>query len=331
MARPLNRLPPLNALRAFVAAAKHLSFSRAATELHVTPAAVSQQVKQLEDHLGCMLFKRTSRTLLLTDEGQACLPGLAEAFDKLGEALGQIQLVGSSGVLAVSVAPSFAAKWLVPRLDSFQSGHPEIDVRVSASNQVVDFASDDFDCAIRYGSGNYPGLLVKKLLTEAVVPVCSPALLEAAEPLRAPAALRHHTLLHDDSPDLDPSCPDWRMWLKAASVDGVDAARGLRFNQSSLVLEAALSGRGVALAKERLASADLAAGRLVKPFGTSQPVDFAYWFVCPPPKMALTKVMMFRDWLCGQASAATAAPAVEPAIASDKVALLNRRARAAGS
>ncbi|MBL8835387.1 MAG: transcriptional regulator GcvA [Alphaproteobacteria bacterium] len=325
MARPLNRLPPLNALRAFVAAAKHLSFSKAATELHVTPAAVSQQVKQLEDQLGCMLFKRTSRTLLLTDEGQACLPGLAEAFEKLGEALGQIQLVGSSGVLAVSVAPSFASKWLVPRLDGFQSAHPEIDVRVSASNQVVDFSADDFDCAIRYGSGNYPGLVVQKLLTEAVVPVCSPALLEGPNALGAPAALRHHTLLHDDSPDLDPSCPDWRMWLKAAGVEGIDAARGLRFNQSSLVLEAALSGRGVALAKERLASADLTAGRLVKPFGAGRPVDFAYWFVCPPPKTALSKVTLFRDWLCGQASAAAAETVPEPAQA--KVTPLKRRAR----
>jgi LysR family glycine cleavage system transcriptional activator len=319
MARPLNRLPPLNALRAFVAAAKHLSFSKAAAELHVTPAAVSQQVKQLEDHLGCALFKRTSRNLLLTDEGQACLPGLAEGFDKLGEALGQIQLVGSSGVLAVSVAPSFAAKWLVPRLDGFQAAHPEIDVRVSASNQVVDFAAEDFDCAIRYGSGNYPDLFVRKLLTETVVPVCSPALLKGPNALTTPAALRHHTLLHDDSPDQDPSCPDWRMWLKAAGVDGIEATRGLRFNQSSLVLEGAISGRGVALAKGRLAFADLAEGKLVKPFDVSQPVDFAYWFVCPPPRSALQKVTVFRDWLCAEAAAATDADAA--------VAPLKRRAR----
>jgi LysR family glycine cleavage system transcriptional activator len=303
MARPINRLPPLNALRAFVVAAKHLSFTKAAADLFVTPAAVSQQVKQLEDHLGCALFRRTNRALLLTDEGQACLPGLIEAFNRMGDALEQIAQVSNAGVITVSVAPSFAAKWLVPRLDSFRAEYPDVDVRISAVMQLVDFDHEDVDCAIRYGGGNYSGLVSEKLMTEKVVPVCSPALLKGKHPLKKPADLKGYMLLHDDSPDQDPSCPDWRMWLKAAGVDGVESGRGLRFDQSSLVLEAAISGRGVALAKAQLAADDLQSGRLVQPFEISHPLDFAYYFVCPPPKVALRKVEQFRTWLCEQAHA----------------------------
>jgi len=302
MARPLNRLPPLNALRAFVVSAKHLSFSKAAGEMNVTPAAVSQQVKQLEDILGCALFRRTNRSLLLTDEGQACLPGLVEAFDRIGDALDAITTMSQSGALTVSLAPSFAAKWLVPRLDNFRQLHPEIDVRVSASFHLADFDVEEIDCAIRYGLGKYHGLISEKLLTESVVPVCSPSLLKGRNALRKPDQVRDYTLLHDDSIDQDPSCPDWRMWLKAAGVEGVDANRGLHFNQSSLVLEAAISGRGVALAKVRLAHDDIKAGRLVPLFGVSeQPVDFAYFFVCPPGKVGLRKVALFKDWLTAEA------------------------------
>lgn len=303
MARPLNRLPPLNALRAFVVSAKHLSFSKAANEMNVTPAAVSQQVKQLEDILGCTLFRRTNRSLLLTDEGQACLPGLVEAFDLIGDALDNINAVSQSGALTVSLAPSFAAKWLVPRLDNFRQLHPDIDVRVSASFHLADFDVEEIDCAIRYGLGKYHGLFVEKLLTESVVPVCSPSLLKGRNALKKPDQVRDYTLLHDDSIDQDPSCPDWRMWLKAAGVEGVDATRGLHFNQSSLVLEAAISGRGVALAKARLAHDDLKSGRLVQIFGVGeQPVDFAYFFVCPPTKTSLRKVALFKDWLKSEAA-----------------------------
>jgi LysR family transcriptional regulator, glycine cleavage system transcriptional activator len=303
MARPLNRLPPLNALRAFVVAAKHLSFTKAANDLFVTPAAVSQQVKQLEDHLGVALFRRTNRALLLTDEGQACLPGLVDAFNLLGTALDQIAHISNAGALTVSVAPSFAAKWLVPRLDSFRALYPDVDVRVSATMSVVDFETEDVDCAIRYGPGNYGALVSQKLMTEKVVPVCSPGLLKGKGALKKPADLKDYALLHDDSPDQDPSCPDWRMWLKAGGVDGIDASRGLRFNQSSLVLEAAISGRGVALAKAQLAADDLQAGRLVQPFDVITPLDFAYYFVCPQSKIALRKVEQFRTWLCEQAHA----------------------------
>ena len=297
MVVPPKRLPPLNSLRAFVAAARHLSLAKAADELNVTPGAVSQQIKQLEDHLGCALFRRTNRQLLLTDEGQACLPGLVEAFERMHEALQAIARVGQDGRLTVSVAPSLASKWLVPRLDRFTGLYPEIDVLVSASMSLADFDSEDIDCAIRYGAGRYPGLVVEKLMAESVVPVCSPSLLKDKKTLRMPVDLKHFTLLHDDSPDQDPSCPDWSMWLRAAGIEHIGARRGLRFNQSSLVVEAAISGRGVALAKARLAADDIRAGRLVTLFDVKQPIQFAYYFVSPAAKSALKRVQLFRKWL----------------------------------
>jgi LysR family glycine cleavage system transcriptional activator len=293
-------MPPLTALRAFAVAARHLNVTRAAAELAVTPGAVSQQIRQLEDHLGCALFHRNGRRLALTPEGQACLPGLTEGFEHLRRALEAIpQLRG--GPLTVSVAPSFAAKWLVPRLERFREHHPEIDVRVSASMQLVDFARDEIDCAIRYGAGRYPGLEVEKLLEESVVPVCSPRLLKRRDAIASPADLARFTLIHDESPDQDPSCPDWTMWLRAAGVRGVDARRGLRLNQSSLVIEAAISGRGVALAKGSLAADDIRAGNLVPLFGRRQPLTFAYYFVAPKTRAGLAKVQAFRTWLKSEA------------------------------
>lgn len=301
-----RRLPPLNALRCFEAAARHMNFTKAAAELSVTPAAVSHQIKTLEDFLGVSLFRRTPQGLFLTDAGQACLPGIRDGFDQLLMAVDQLRTVGETGILTVSVAPSFAAKWLLPRLDRFQTAHPEIDVRVSASMALVDFSSGDVDLAIRYGSGAYPGLEVELLVRDTVYPVCSPALLEGPHGLRSPDQLRHHTLLHDDSPDGDESCPTWPMWIRAAGIEGVDATRGPRFNQSSLVLEAALLGRGVALAKSTLADADVAAGRLVKPFDISFPVRFAYYIVHPRSKATLTKVALFKAWLKDEAARAEA-------------------------
>ncbi len=302
-----RRLPPLNSLRVFETVARHLSVTKAADELSVTPAAVSHQIKTIEDHLGIPLFQRNKGSLLLTDAGQAILPGIRGAFEQLAAAIEEIDNLGDAGVLTISVAPSFAAKWLLPRLDRFQTKYPEIDVRVAASMSLADFHSDGVDLAIRYGAGRYPDLHVERLLDEAVFPVCSPALLKAAIPLDTPAALKHQTLLHDDSPDDDPSCPTWPMWLKAAGVSDVDGARGPKFNQSSLVVEAAVLGRGVALGKSLLAAADLAAGRLVKPFGDAVSVDFAYFIVCPQAKLALRKVTLFCDWLRGEAAGEAAA------------------------
>jgi len=297
-----RRLPPLNALRAFEAAARHLNFSRAADELSVTPGAVSQQIQNLEDYVGVALFKRTPKGLLLTDPAQIALPALREAFDRLAEAASMLTAAVDGRRLTVSVAPSFAAKWLVPRLGHFEALHPQVDVWISAGMELVDFNSGEIDIAIRYGAGRYPGLEVVRLMQETVIPVVSPALLES-QPLNDPADLAGHILLHDGSPDADESCPDWTMWLAARGVRGVDGTRGPRFNQSSLVIEAAVGGRGVALAKRALAQADLDAGRLVSPFQITTAVDFAYYLVHPKPKGRLPQVKAFMTWLVAEAEA----------------------------
>lgn len=301
-----RRLPPLNALRAFEAAARHLNFSRAADELSVTPGAVSQQIQNLEDYVGASLFKRTPKGLLLTDAAQTALPALREAFDRLAEAASLLTAAVDGRRLTVSVAPSFAAKWLVPRLGLFEAAHPHVDVWLSADMEVVDFASGEIDLAIRYGGGRYPGLEVVKLMAETVIAVASPELV-AAHPLNDLSDLANQVLLHDGSPDADDSCPDWPMWLAARGVKGVDGTRGPRFNQSSLVIEAAAGGRGVALAKRALAQADLDAGRLVAPFQIATAVDFAYYVVHPKAKGRLPQVKAFVAWITAQAAAHEAA------------------------
>jgi LysR family glycine cleavage system transcriptional activator len=297
-----RRLPPLNALRAFEAAARHLNFSRAADELSVTPGAVSQQIQNLEDYVGVALFKRTPKGLLLTDPAQIALPALREAFDRLADAASMLTAAVDGRRLTVSVAPSFAAKWLVPRLGLFEAAHPQVDVWVSAGMELTDFNGGEIDLAVRYGGGRYPGLEVVRLMAETVAPVASPELLERL-PLTEPADLAAHMLLHDGSPDADDSCPDWNMWLAARGVKGVDGSRGPRFNQSSLVIEAAVSGRGVALAKRALAQADLDAGRLVSPLAITTAVDFAYYAVYPKAKARMPQVKAFVAWLTAEAEA----------------------------
>jgi LysR family glycine cleavage system transcriptional activator len=310
----MKKLPPLNALRVFEAAARHLSFTKAAEELRVTPGAVSQQIKALEDFLQTPVFRRQKRALLLTDEAQASLPVLREGFDKLVEAGESLSRKADAGRLTVSVAPSFASKWLVPRLDRFQEAHPDIDVWVSADMNVVDFAVDDVDIAIRYGPGRYAGLITEHLMAEKIIPVCSPALLTGDNPIKQPADLAHHTLLHDSGNDKDPGCPTWPMWLKAAGVEHKTGDRGLKFNQSSLVIEAAVAGKGVALAKATLALADLEAARLVIPFDLTTPTEFSYFVVHPPSKSASPAVKAFKSWVLKEAAkSAEAAEAQEAA------------------
>ena len=296
-----RRLPPLNALRAFEAAARHMNFSRAAEELSVTPGAVSQQIQNLEDYVGAALFKRTPKGLLLTDAAQTALPALREAFDRLGEAASMLTAAVDGRRVTVSAAPSFAAKWLVPRLGRFEALHPEVDVWLSAGMELVDFAGGEVDIAIRYGAGRYPGLEVVKLMTETVMPVASPELL-AENPLETPEDLARHVLLHDGSPDADDSCPDWTMWLTARGVKGVDGTRGPRFNQSNLVIEAAMNGRGVALAKRALAQADIDSGRLEAPLQINTAVDFAYYAVHPKAKGRLPQVKAFVKWIEAEAA-----------------------------
>ncbi|MDB5449467.1 MAG: transcriptional regulator, LysR family [Phenylobacterium sp.] len=304
MERPQDRrrLPPLNALRAFEAAARHLNFSRAADELSVTPGAVSQQIQNLEDYVGAALFKRTPKGLLLTDAAQTALPALREAFDRLAEAASLLTAAVDGRRLTLTAAPSFAAKWLVPRLGHFEQLHPQVDVWLSAGLELVDLTAGEVDIAIRYGAGRYPGLEVKRLLSETVIPVVSPELLNE-QPLDTPDDLKNHILLHDGSPDPDDSCPDWTMWLAARGLRGVDAMRGPRCNQSSLVIEAAMNGRGVALAKRTLAQADLDAGRLIAPLQIATAVDFAYYLVHPKAKGRLPQVKAFISWIEAEALA----------------------------
>lgn len=301
-----RRLPPLNALRAFEAAARHLNFSRAADELSVTPGAVSQQIQNLEDYVGAALFKRTPKGLLLTDAAQTALPALREAFDRLAEAASLLTAAVDGRRLTITAPPSFAAKWLVPRLGAFERAHPQVDVWLSAGMELVDLSAGEVDLAIRYGAGRYPGLEVKRIVSETVIPVISPALL-AEIPLSSPEDLAGHTLLHDGSPDIDDSCPDWSMWLAARGLRGIDGQRGPRFNQSSLVIEAAANGRGVALAKRTLAQADIDAGRLVAPLQIATAVDFAYYLVHPKAKGRLPQVKAFTAWIEAEAEAHEAA------------------------
>lgn len=299
-----ERLPALNALRAFEAAARHLSFTRAAEELNVTPGAISQQIRQLEEFAGAPLFRRTGRQVLLTEAGQAALPLLTSAFEMMSEAVHHMRAPSRRDRLMISSAPSFAAKWLAHRLDRFQADNPEAEVWVSADLALTDFNSTDIDLAVRYGKGAYEGLRTEKILSESVLPVCSPDLLEGPNPLRSPADLAHHVLLHDEGPENDPSCPDWPSWLAARSVTSVDGRRGPRFNQSALVVEAAAAGRGVALAKRAIAAGDLERGRLVAPFADgSADIDFAYFIVWPKWRTPSKLARNFITWLKAEAQA----------------------------
>ncbi len=297
MSRPL---PPLNALKAFEAAARHLSFTKAAAELNVTPAAVSHQVKALEDLLQVRLFRRLTRALRLTDAGQAALPLLGEGFDMLSQGVERMRAHADGGVLTISVSPSFGASWLVPRLDRFRTKHPDIEVRIDGTDRLVDVARGDADIALRYGRGGYEGVRVDRLFGDAFTPVCSPALLHGERPLREPDDLRYHTLLHIEWQQADAS---WRMWLLAAGLTDIDPTRGPRFSMETMAMQAALDGHGVALVGEKLTTNHIAAGRLVRPFdpALSTPFAFAYYLLTAKEGVDTPKVAAFRDWLLEEA------------------------------
>lgn len=302
-----ERLPPLHALRAFEAAARNMSFSRAAEELGVSPAAVSQQIQQIEEYAGQPMFKRLTRRVELTDAGAAAMPLVTEAMSLFQEAARVMRLPLRGKRVSVSVAPSFASKWLVPRLERFNERHPDVEIWVLADMALTDFAIADVDVAIRYGPGGYADVHAERLLSESVTAVCAPALVDAG--LRSPGDLQSVSLLHDESSDRDPSCPTWPMWLAARGLDGVDGRRGLRLNQSSLVIEAAVAGKGVALAKRQLAAADFAAGRLVAPFeGDEQPLNFAYWLIWRKGRTISPGLRAFIDWLREEAGFGDADP-----------------------
>jgi LysR family transcriptional regulator, glycine cleavage system transcriptional activator len=298
-----GHLPPLSALRAFEATARLKSFGKAAAELSVTPAAISHQIHTLEEDLGVRLFRRLNRAIELTASARVLLPGLSDAFAEIHASVRRLRAHNDTGTLTVTASPSFAAKWLVLRLHRFQERYPDIDVRISASDDVVDLTRGDFDLAIRYGTGRYPGLTVELLLENEVFPACSPLLLETGPPLRTPEDLAHHALIHDQAVDRDPLAPTWAMWLKAAGAASVPASAGITFSVGYMALDAAIAGHGVALAYSTIAAADLAAGRLVRLFSLALPDLFAYYIVTAPGALERPKVRAFRDWLRQEADA----------------------------
>lgn len=306
------QLPPLNALRAFEATARHLSVTAAADELGVTPAAVSQQIRTLEQQLGVKLFHRHQRSLTLTPAGQAGLERLSQGFARLGEAVARMRDQRQLGQLTVWAPPSFAVKWLIPRLQDFNSRHQDIDVSLVADEHLIDdshghsdhlaglLRRNDIDAAIIFGRGRYPGCRVDRLLEVQVVPLCSPALVHGEPPLHRPDDLRYHTLLHDDT-DYE-GRPGWATWLTAAGVRGVSGEGGLHFNHVSMALAAAIDGQGVVLSLLPLAERDIAAGRLVIPFDLALSLPQSYYLACPRQSSERLSVKTFRAWLLAQAN-----------------------------
>jgi LysR family glycine cleavage system transcriptional activator len=296
-----RRLPPLNSLRAFEAAARHASFARAAAELAVTPAAISQQIRLLEADLGVGLFRRLPRGLVLTDAAKTALPELRKAFAHLAGAVEGVRGGSLVGPLVVSAIPSFAGGWLMPRLESFVDAYPDIDVTVRAELRNVDFAREDVDLGLRYGTGNYPGLDSRLLLMETVFPVCAPSLLNGPRALRRPEDLRHHRLLHDSQLSSAEPSLHWAPWLRDLGLGDIDPTRGVGFSDARMLMEATVRGMGVALGRSALVADDMAAGRLVRPLAISRPADYAYYVVMPDGHAANPRVRAFVAWLEEQA------------------------------
>ena len=293
-----------NALRAFEASARHQSFSLAAQELNVTPAAVGQLVRTLEDWLGSPLFVRSTSgraRLVTTEVAEQALPDIRAGLERLAVGLERLRSGSAGGVLTVTVSPAFAAKWLLPRIERFQAAWPETDLRLDTSLKPVDFVAQRIDVGVRYGRGQWPGLAAEKLMDEEVYPVCAPALLATAT-LQAPGDLRGQVLIHDQSVDTSTGFASWQAWLRHAGVQGVPTDRGLRINNSAAVLQADIDGQGVALARSVMAHDDLAAGRLVRLFPQVRLESaLAYYVVYRPECIAQPKVAAFRDWLLREA------------------------------
>lgn len=300
----MRSIAHLNALRAFEASARHQSFSLAAQELNVTPAAVGQLVRTLEDWLGSPLFVRSTSgraRLVTTEVAEQALPDIRAGLERLAVGLERLRSGSAGGVLTVAVSPAFAAKWLLPRIERFQAAWPETDLRLDTSLKPVDFVAQRIDVGVRYGRGQWPGLAAEKLMDEEVYPVCAPALLATAT-LQAPGDLRGQVLIHDQSVDTSTGFASWQAWLRHAGVQGVPTDRGLRINNSAAVLQAAIDGQGVALARSVMAHDDLAAGRLVRLFPQVRLESaLAYYVVYHPECIAQPKVAAFRDWLLREA------------------------------
>ncbi|RXT43478.1 transcriptional regulator GcvA [Bradyrhizobium betae] len=288
------RLPSLNGLRAFEAAARHLSFTLAAAELNVTQTAISHQIRRLEEELGIRLFIRQNRALALTAEARDYLPGIRAAFNDLRLATDRLLRKDDDKVLTVSTLASLAAKWLLPRLTDFQEQHPGIDVRITTSTSLVDFQRDDVDAAIRYGRGQWPGLRADWLMADELFPVCSPSLLRGDKPLRQPEDLKGYPLLHTSNANSD----DWRLWLTAAGLPA-DIARqpGITFDMIFMTIQAAIDGIGVAMGRTSYVQDDIAKGRLVVPFKIALPADAGFYLVSPQGRREAPKLAAFREWM----------------------------------
>jgi LysR family glycine cleavage system transcriptional activator len=294
----VRRLPPLNALRAFEAAARLGSFKSAADELNVTPAAISHQVKSLEDVLGLELFLRLPRGLMLTEAGRAYLPNLTRGFDRLAQASDALQGGELAGLLTVSALPSFAHCWLVPRLADFRQRFPQIDFRLDANPEMSNFGRDQVDVGIRYGRGNYKGMREIRFLTEELFPVASPALLSGPFPIRQWEDLSHHTLLDDYTALPDEYWITWHPWLQSQglSIEGITKG-SVSFNNSAMMVEAAIAGMGVMIGRSALVAHHLRDGRLVSLFDCRRPADFSYYVVCPEASAENPRIQVFMDWL----------------------------------
>ena len=296
----------LNALRAFEASARHQSFSAAAIELNVTPAAVGQLVRSLEDWLGTPLFHRETggrARLVPTDAAKRALPDIQAGFDRLSIGLGRLQEDARSGVLTVTASPAFAAKWLLPRIENFQALCPETDVRLDTNLKLMDFAAQGIDIGVRYGRGDWPGLVVEKLMDEQIYPVCSPDWLARNKPLKTPHDLAGKPLIHDLSVDTHIGFASWSAWLAHAGATEVESGRGMQVNNSAAVLQAAIDGYGIALARSVMARDDVAAGRLVQLFPNArQASELAYYIVYRAESASSPKLQAFREWLMQEAS-----------------------------
>lgn len=297
----------LNALKAFEAAARHNSFSAAATELNVTPAAVGQQVRNLESWLGIALFTRTASgaaRLVVTDAARAALPDIREGFGRLSLALSRLKDASIHAGLTISVSPAFASKWLLPRIERFQQAYPDLDVLLDTKSRSVDFQVERIDVGVRYGAGRWPNLTAIHLMDEVMFPVCSPDFALLIEG-KLPAEVLHRcTLIHDLSMASDPDYPTWRMWLDASGYTQVRTEHGLRITNSAAVLQTAIDGQGLALARSVMVRDDLEAGRLIRPFadkGLDCPLTQAYYVVYRPENSELPKVQAFRNWLLAEA------------------------------
>jgi len=289
-----RHLPSLNALRAFEAAARHLNFTKAADELFVTQAAISHQIKHLEEQLGTMLFRRMNRQLLLTDAGQTLLGPMTEAFDRIAAGVERLDRQQSEGVLSVSTLESIAATWLVPRLAQFRAANPEIELRLSISDQVTDFDRDNMDMAIRYGPGGWPKVASIKLSEEDIFPVMAPGLAEKGPPLTTPADLLNYPLIHEDLAET------WEQWFAAVGMPSARVPSGTFLPHSNLVMQAVLAGEGVALGRSFLIAPEIAAGRLYRPFDVSIPASSAYYLVAPEGADSQPKIRAFQDWIIAE-------------------------------